>query len=115
MPIAVSGGIGNASHALKAMLAGADVTMITSAIYREGPGIIEKMTNEIERFMEQRGWTTIADLHAARPLDFTTDENRLDYIRSLASRPRRSLQDETDHARAAVQLGDRWGHPKAKG
>jgi len=112
MPLAVCGGIGNASHALKALLAGADVAMVTSAIYREGPGVIETMIDGIEHFMEQRGWKTIADLYAARPLEFTTEDERLDYVRSLASRPKRNPNEETDRAPMAPQSGDRWGHPR---
>lgn len=87
MPLAVCGGIASASDAVKVLLAGADVAMLTSAIYREGPSVIRAITDGLLLYMEQRNWKTMADLHAARPIEFSTECDRLDYVKALASRP----------------------------
>jgi dihydroorotate dehydrogenase (fumarate) len=87
MPLAVSGGIGNASDYIKVLLAGADVGMITSTIYREGPHAIRALLDGLLLYMEKRQWTSMAELQAHRPLEFDSEDLRLDYVKALAARP----------------------------
>jgi dihydroorotate dehydrogenase (fumarate) len=113
MPLAVCGGIGSASDALKALLAGADVVMLTSAIYRDGPHVVRTITDGIIRYMESRGWASLADLQNARPLQFDSETERLTYIKSLASRPDANPNHATGTTpHLPTQDCDRWGHPK---
>ena len=99
MPIAASGGIGSGGDVVKALLAGADVTMVTSAIYRESSAVIQTLLNGIEVFMKQHKICTMQELANLRPLGFTSKEERRRYTESLASRmlPERTLTNaQTD-------------------
>ena len=98
MPLAASGGIGQTDHLIKALLSGADVAMVTSAIYREGPDAIRSMLEGLTRFMESHHMQSLLDLRMQRPLEFTTDEDRAAYISALT---------------AHVVHGDQWGHPNS--
>lgn len=86
MPLAASGGIGHSDQLIKALLAGADIGMVTSAVYREGPDVIRCMLNGLTRFMESHHLTTLAELRTRRPLEFNDDEERSAYITALAAR-----------------------------
>ncbi|TWU46146.1 Dihydroorotate dehydrogenase B (NAD(+)), catalytic subunit [Rubripirellula tenax] len=86
MPLAASGGISHADHLIKALLAGADVAMVTSAIYREGPDIIRSMIDGLNRFMETHRIQTLAELQTQRPIEFNSHEDRACYISALAAR-----------------------------
>jgi dihydroorotate dehydrogenase (fumarate) len=107
MPLAACGGIGTPADVIKVLLAGADVAVITSALYREGPGVVRTLIDGLVHYMEQRQWQTIRDICEARPLEFATATQRLNYIKALASRPEASLQVEEN-----LTHGDRWGHPQ---
>jgi dihydroorotate dehydrogenase (fumarate) len=107
MPLAASGGIGSSSDVIKAILAGADVAMVTSALYREGPDVIRTFIDGLIAFMEQHGLQSIRDLQAKRPLDFDSEQDRLNYVSALSSRLRSRDTSSGDHA----IHGDRWGHP----
>ncbi len=106
MPLACSGGIAHADHVIKALLAGADVGMVTSAIYREGPDVIRSMIDGLTRFMECHKMQSIRDLQLQRPLEFNGDEERSAYIAALTAH-----LDATDKQIVGPTLhGDRWGH-----
>jgi dihydroorotate dehydrogenase (fumarate) len=106
MPLAASGGIGSPSDVIRAILAGADVAMVTSALYREGPDVIRTFSDGLIAFMERHRMQSIADLQDKRPLDFDSEQDRLNYISALSSR----LQSrDTSSGNHAIR-GDRWGH-----
>lgn len=107
MPLAASGGIGHADHLIKAFLSGADVAMVTSAIYREGPDVIRSMLDGLTRFMEAHHMQSLLGLRTQRPLEFTSDEDRAAYITALTAHLHAS---ETQGAVHALH-GDQWGHP----
>jgi dihydroorotate dehydrogenase (fumarate) len=86
MPLAASGGIGQADHLIKALLAGADVATVTSAIYREGPAVIRVMLDGLTQFMDKHHLQTMTDLQMQRPLEFNDDEQRSAYIAALTAR-----------------------------
>ncbi len=87
MPIAASGGIDSADDTIKALMAGADVAMVTSAIYRQGAELIRSLTEGLERFMASKQFRSIAELQMRRPLEFSTDQERANYIKALSARP----------------------------
>lgn len=106
MPLAASGGIGHADHLIKALASGADVAMITSAIYREGPDVIRNMLDGLTRFMESHHLQSMLDLQTQRPLQFSSAEERAAYISALNSRVDTT---QTQPSNAALHA-DRWGH-----
>lgn len=106
MPLAACGGIGSSNDVIKILLAGADVAMVTSAIYREGPTVVQKLIGGLSGFMDSHHWMTIQDLHNHRPLEFNTEQERLDYVKALSSRPGPGAL----HGATPTHTGDRWGH-----
>ncbi|MCM2369854.1 dihydroorotate dehydrogenase-like protein [Aporhodopirellula aestuarii] len=107
MPLAASGGIGHADHLIKALLAGADIGMVTSVLYREGPDVIRSLLDGLTVFMDRHQMTTLRDLQTQRPLEFTNDEERSAYIAALTAR----LNPTDTDASVPVMHSDRWGHP----
>lgn len=107
MPLAASGGIGHADHLIKALMSGADVAMVTSAIYREGPDAIRIMLDGLTRFMEVHHMQSLSDLRTKRPLQFTSEEARAAYIAALTAH----LGATETAVIAPSAHGDQWGHP----
>jgi dihydroorotate dehydrogenase (fumarate) len=105
--IAATGGISSASDVIKSLLAGADVAMITSAIYREGPDVIRSYLDGLRVFLTRHQIQSVTELCSQRPLAFSTDEQRRDYKEALASR----LAADASQARTPSIQGDRYGHP----
>ncbi|NND97271.1 MAG: dihydroorotate dehydrogenase, partial [Pirellulaceae bacterium] len=68
MSLAASGGIADSSDVAKSLIAGADVAMVTSAIYREGPDVIRSLHDGLVNFMERKHLTSILELEKRRPL-----------------------------------------------
>ena len=56
---AVSGGVYAGKDIVKAVLAGASVTEVCSAIYRSGNKVIAEMKNELSRWMDEKGYETL--------------------------------------------------------
>lgn len=106
MPLAASGGISHANHLIKAVLAGADVGMVTSAIYREGPDVIRTILDGLSQFMESHHMESLRELQRRRPLQFSDDEERSAYIAALASH----LDREPLVPMTPTLHGNRWGH-----
>lgn len=86
MPLAASGGISHADHLIKALLAGADVATVTSAVYRDGPEVIRSMLVGLADFMKDHDMQTLGDLQTSRPLEFSSVEQRAAYIAALTAR-----------------------------
>lgn len=85
LPLAASGGIASAEDVIKSLLAGADVAMVTSAIYREGVAVIETWIDGLSKFMERHQMTMIRDLQMSRPIRFASEEERARYIKALSA------------------------------
>jgi len=60
-PMAASTGIHSGNDVIKALLAGAQVTQVASALYKNKPSFIPTMLKEMESWMEQKGYNTLAD------------------------------------------------------
>jgi dihydroorotate dehydrogenase (fumarate) len=59
MSIAASTGIHDGEAVIKQLLAGATVTQVVSALYKNGPGTISTMLNYVTDWMEDRGYNYI--------------------------------------------------------
>jgi dihydroorotate dehydrogenase (fumarate) len=104
--VAASGGICSASDANKTIIAGADVAMITSEIYREGPEVVAHIIDGMISFLERNGIESFSQLVRSRPKPTPLTLGRSDYLQPLTERtayedPRREVPPRT---------GDRWGH-----
>lgn len=112
LDIAASGGIRAAEDAIKVMIAGADVVMITSEIYRSGPGAISKIVRGVERYLETSGFDSLARFQQTRPTPEVRPQSaiRHDYLDPLT----RSTDYVDPTPVVEQQTGDRYGHHDAK-
>ncbi len=101
-------GAGRMGYAMarRLLLAGADVAMVTSAVYRDGPDAIRTLTDGLREFMNQHQLTSMRELQMQRPLEFATNEDRATYMAALAAR----LDASQTHDGGHVGHGDRFGH-----
>ena len=105
LSIAASGGVRTAEDALKAMIAGANVVMITSEVYRSGASAISRLVQGVERYLDAHGFASLAAFFAARPTPLARNQ-RLDYLNPLtASKNYHDPSPVTEQ-----QTGDRYGH-----
>ncbi|GAA5509645.1 dihydroorotate dehydrogenase [Novipirellula caenicola] len=86
MSIAASGGIASSEDVIKVLLAGADVAMVTSELYRSGPDVIGKLIDGLVEFMKQHQFNSINDLQLNRPIEFADEEARVHYVAALSAR-----------------------------
>lgn len=107
MPLAGNGGIGRPKDVIKTLLAGADAAVIVSAIYREGPDVIRTMLDGLRQFMESQRIRSLDELRSKRPMEFSSEEDRLNTIEGLSLKPASTGIAEGEH----VIRGDKWGHP----
>lgn len=106
MPVAASGGIGDSGDLIKAILAGADAAMVTSAVYRDGPDIIRNLLDGLTVFLQRHHLDSVTQLNGLRQ-------------QLLASQPLQdtyTTMDATPLDRETIRCGqrklhcDRWGH-----
>ena len=86
--LAITGGVHSSEDVLKALLAGADVTHMCSALLREGPEYLATVLQELEHWLEEREYESVTQLkgsisqqHAADPAAFA----RANYVDVLDS------------------------------
>jgi len=86
--LAITGGVHSRDDVLKALLAGADVTHMCSALLRHGPDHLAVVLNELELWLQEREYDSISQLkgsisqqHAADPAAFA----RTNYVDVLES------------------------------
>jgi dihydroorotate dehydrogenase (fumarate) len=63
--LALTSGVHDGDAATKAMLVGADVAMVASALLRHGPGFAATILDGLERRLDQLGYTSVAQAHGA--------------------------------------------------
>lgn len=85
LSIAASGGIRTSEDALKAMIAGADVVMITSEIYRKGASAVQEISSGIQRYLATGHFPSLAAFQQRRPSaeDINARSMRLAYTDPL--------------------------------
>jgi dihydroorotate dehydrogenase (fumarate) len=59
--IAASTGIHDGAAIIKQLLAGAQVAQVCSAVYKNGPTVITRMIDFIEKWMKEKNFSSIAD------------------------------------------------------
>jgi dihydroorotate dehydrogenase (fumarate) len=86
--LALTGGVATPDDGIKALLAGADVVQLVSALLRHGPAYVSVMTHGLLHWMESHGLGSLADVrgrlsleHASSPAAF----ERANYLRALQS------------------------------
>ena len=60
--LAATTGIHTPEDLLKVVMAGADVAMICSALYRNGVGVVSDLIKDVEKWMEEHDYSSIADM-----------------------------------------------------
>lgn len=129
MSIAASGGIATCEGVAKVLLAGADVAMITSELYRSGPDSIRTIIDGLIVFLERHHFSSLRELQMERPIEFACDEARSLYVSALSNRLHAPSQSGRNRGNASAErtrpepsyqepcyreLGhqecDRWGH-----
>ena len=86
--LAACGGIAQPNDAIKALLAGAHVVQVVSAVLRHGPTYLTVMREGLERWMESAGFTTLDEIRGRLSLANSSDPSafeRANYIRTLIS------------------------------
>ena len=56
-----STGVYDPSSAIKLILAGAKTVQLCSALYQQGPFILQDFNRELKEFMDSKGFNTLAD------------------------------------------------------
>lgn len=106
LSIAASGGISSPEDLIKVLMAGADVGMVTSEIYRSGPDAVAHMLEGLNAYLGRHHLATVKELLEKRPR-FDASVRKLEIDR---------LTHEGDFLdptpRAAGRTGDRWGHKR---
>ncbi len=111
LSIAASGGVRTGEDALKAMIAGADVVMVTSEIYRQGPGAIQEILQGISHFLDTSTHDSLMAFQQSRPsVEFTSERfGRLEYVDPLT----RSDHYADPMPEVSALTGDEYGHQVA--
>jgi len=88
--LAGTSGIHRASDALKMLMAGADVTMLCSALLRHGPAHIGSVEREMIAWMEQHEYESVKQLKGSlsqKNCEDPTSFERAQYMRAISSYP----------------------------
>lgn len=86
--LAATGGVHNGLDAVKAIMAGASVVQMTSALLRHGPSYIAKVRSELSEFMVANGYETVEQMCGCMSLLRCPDPNafsRANYMKVLQS------------------------------
>lgn len=86
--LAGSGGIHTANDVLKMLMAGANVTMLASALLRHGPARITEILTGLEQWMVEREYTSVRQMQGSMSQKSVADPaafERANYMKSLQS------------------------------
>lgn len=86
--LAVTGGVHSGRDALKAMMAGARVAMLTSALLERGPKHLALVRGEMVAWMEEHGYQTVREMQGSMSLRSVADPSafeRANYMKVLRS------------------------------
>jgi dihydroorotate dehydrogenase (fumarate) len=86
--LAVTGGVHSGLDAIKAIMAGADVTQVVSILLRRGPEHLKVLRAEMEWWMEEHDWSSLEELKGVMDLDRCPDPavyERANYMLMLQS------------------------------
>jgi dihydroorotate dehydrogenase (fumarate) len=71
--LAVTGGVHTALDVVKATMAGAHVTQMVSALLKHGPGHLETVRGDLVAWMEENGWSSLAEMRGNMSLNKVPD------------------------------------------
>ncbi len=86
MSFAASGGVHSASDVLKLIMAGADVTMLTSALMAHGPGLIQTILTDLINWMDENEYQSISQMKGSMSMIHSPSPSTLvrdNYMRTL--------------------------------
>ncbi|MGD8683401.1 MAG: dihydroorotate dehydrogenase-like protein, partial [Chloroflexota bacterium] len=86
--IAATSGIHSGGDAVKALMVGADVAMMASAVLRDGPGKIADIEAEMRQWLEENEYSSVMQLRGSASQGSVEDPGtfeRAQYIRTLHS------------------------------
>ncbi len=86
--LAVTGGVHSGRDALKAMMAGARVAMLTSALLEHGAGHLAVVRGEMVAWMEEHGYQSVREMQGSMSLRSVADPSafeRANYMKVLRS------------------------------
>jgi dihydroorotate dehydrogenase (fumarate) len=86
--LAITGGVHSGQDALKAMLAGARVAMLTSALLKHGIDHLKAVRTDMVRWMEEHGYTSVRQMQGSMSLRYVADPGayqRANYMKVLRS------------------------------
>ncbi len=86
IPMACTGGVHSAADVTKAILAGASVVQVVSAILKHNPAAIGTMLDGLKRWMEEKEYESIAQMRGALSLQNCPDPSafeRANYLKVL--------------------------------
>lgn len=84
--LAASGGVHSAKDAIKALMAGADVVQIVSALLQHGPQRLGEILQDLTRWMEEHEYESVEQLKGSMSLQHCPDPSafeRTNYLRIL--------------------------------
>ncbi|MEI7779388.1 MAG: dihydroorotate dehydrogenase-like protein [Actinomycetes bacterium] len=88
--LALTSGVHSGADVVKALLAGADVVMTTSALLREGPEYVSALTESLIAYLTEHEYESVAQLRGSAAHDAAADPRayeRSQYIKVLSSWP----------------------------
>ncbi len=86
MNLAASSGIHSASDVIKCTMVGADVSMLCSALYKQGLHCVPKLIHDLKAWMESHEYESIAQMKGSmsyKKADRPESFERANYVRSL--------------------------------
>jgi len=86
--LAATSGIHTAQDVLKMLMAGADVTMMCSALLKHGPGKIKEVLAELEKWMAEHEYESVAQMKGSMSQKSAADPSsfeRANYMKALNS------------------------------
>jgi dihydroorotate dehydrogenase (fumarate) len=86
--LAATTGVHSGTDAAKAILVGADVAMMTSALLRHGPGHVATVEAQLRAWLDERGYASVAQMRGSVSYRAAADPSgyeRANYLRTLAS------------------------------
>jgi dihydroorotate dehydrogenase (fumarate) len=86
--LAVTGGVHTAKDMIKCIMAGASVTMMTSALLKFGIHHISEVLSDLQLWLEQHGYDSILKMRGCMSRQFVSDNtafDRVNYMKVLSS------------------------------
>ncbi len=106
MSIAASGGITTAKDVVRTVIAGADVAMVTSEVYRTGPDAIAHILEGIIHYLQREGLDSFEEFVArSKATMAATPERQSQLVPMIHPDAYRDPRPEPSR-----RTGDRWGH-----